>query len=162
MKSVRNSACAFSLAFALSLAGIAMAAPPAAAWSDSASAKIPGTGAIIQANAWQCNTYVDKCSFATSSKALKKKSKKYRVGKIVNVATLKANGISATISTSPSGTFVSENVRRIKWTNRNTWISDISGIADPGGSLNTSMTTCSDASVITKGVKGFAAACVNG
>lgn len=133
----------------------------AMAASDSASVAIPGTGAVIQANAWQCNIYADKCSFKTSSKGLKG-GNAYTLDKVSNVATVKANGFQATISTSPSGTYVSENTRKITWTNTNTWISDISGIADPSGAFNTSITTCSDASGFKSGSKAFASACVNG
>ncbi|GAA1420464.1 hypothetical protein GCM10009601_19010 [Streptomyces thermospinosisporus] len=136
------------------------ATAPAIAISDSASTPLPGTGAKVEANAWQCNAYVDKCSFKTSTKA-KKGSSKYKVSKITNTATVKANGWQATLSLSPSGTKVSESTRRVSWTNKNTWISDISGIADPGGALNTSVTTCSDGGAFKSGVKAFASACAN-
>lgn len=86
---------------------------------------------------------------------------KYRVSKITNVATVKANGWQATLSLSPSGTMVSENTRQVSWTNKNSWIADITGIADPGGSLNTSITTCSDGGAFKAGVKAFASACAN-
>lgn len=129
--------------------------------SDSASTPFPGTDAILEANAWNCNLYVDKCDFATSAKALRSGGE-YTVDTITNVATIKANGISATISTSPSGTFVNEATRQITWTKNNSWISDISGIADPGGTFNTSITTCSDASGFVDGVKAFASACTFG
>ncbi|AZQ35874.1 hypothetical protein EJ357_22270 [Streptomyces cyaneochromogenes] len=144
------------------LVGILMvgAAAPAIAFEDTASTPLPGTGAKVEANAWQCSTYFDKCSFKTSTKALKG-SAKYKVSKITNTATVKANGWQATLSLSPSGTQVSENTRQVSWTNKNTWISDISGIADPGGSLNTSVTTCSDGGAFTAGVKAFASACAN-
>jgi hypothetical protein len=74
---------------------------------------------------------------------------------------VKANGWQATLALSPSGTPVSENTRQVSWTNQNTWIADISGIADPGGSLNTSITTCSDGGAFKSGVKAFASACAN-
>jgi hypothetical protein len=114
----------------------------------------------VQVNAWHCNVYADKCSFKTSTKALKG-GKQYTVSKISNTATVKANGWQATLSLSPSGTYVSENTRQVSWTNKNTWIADISGIADPGGSLNTSITTCSDGGAFKSGVKAFASACAN-
>ncbi|MGR8009307.1 hypothetical protein [Streptomyces hypolithicus] len=136
------------------------AAAPALAISDSASTRLPGTSARVHANAWQCNAYADKCSFKTSTKT-KRGSSRYNVTKITNVATVKANGWQATISLAPSGTRVSENTRQVSWTNRNTWISDISGIADPGGSFNTSITTCSDGGAFKSGVKAFASACAN-
>ncbi|WKX71954.1 hypothetical protein [Streptomyces sp. XD-27] len=135
-------------------------ATQAMAISDHGESKIPGTGAIVQANAWHCNVYADKCSFKTSSKALKGGAH-YKVDKIKNVATVKANGWNATISLSPSGTYVSENTRQIAWTNTKTWVADVSGIADPGGAFNTSITTCSDASAFKSGSKGFASACAN-
>ncbi len=126
--------------------------------SDSSSVTLPNTGAVIQANAWECNTFIDKCSFATSAKALRSGSA-YTVSTIKNVATVAAHGISVSISTSPSGTITSNSVRTISWTNYNTWIADISGIADP--SWNTVwMSTCSDASGYKSGVKAFASACV--
>jgi hypothetical protein len=145
------------------LVGILMvgAAAPAIAISDTGSTSLPGTGATVEANAWQCNVYVDKCSFKTSTKTTKGGSK-YTVSKITNKATVKANGIQATISLSPSGTPVSESTREVSWTNQNTWIADISGIADPGGALNTSITTCSDGGAFKSGVKAFASACANG
>jgi hypothetical protein len=121
---------------------------------------LPGTGAKVVASAWHCNVYADKCSFKTSTKAMKG-GRKYRVSKITNVATVKANGWQATLSLSPSGTMVSENTRQVSWTNKNSWIADISGIADPGGSLNTSITTCSDGGAFKAGVKAFASACAN-
>ncbi|MFH9739321.1 hypothetical protein ACH4MA_16725 [Streptomyces roseolus] len=139
---------------------VAAAAVPGSAVSDSASAALPSTGARVEVNAWHCNVYADKCSFKTSTKALKG-SARYTVSKITNVATVKANGVQATLSLSPSGTPVSENTRQVTWTNQNSWIADISGIADPGGSLNTSITTCSDGSVFKSGVKAFASACAN-
>lgn len=137
---------------------LGLTASPALAASDSSSTPIPNTGAILQANAWECNAFVDKCSFATSSKALKN-GNAYTVYKIQNVATVSAHGLSVSISTSPSGTIVDADTRRISWTNWNTWIADISGIADP--SWNTLwMSTCSDAWVYTSGVKAAASACV--
>ncbi|MEV5437150.1 hypothetical protein AB0K80_14150 [Streptomyces sp. NPDC052682] len=136
------------------------AAGSAVAMSDSGSTPLPGTGAKVEANAWQCNAYADKCSFRTSTKTTKGGAK-YKVSKISNTATVKANGWQATLALSPSGTQVSENTRQVSWTNKNTWIADISGIADPGGSLNTSITTCSDGGAFKSGVKGFASACVN-
>ncbi|MFD6416463.1 hypothetical protein [Streptomyces sp. NPDC060194] len=136
-------------------------AAPTAAFSDAASAPLPGLGAKIQVNAWHCNVYADKCSFRTSTKALRG-SERYQVSRITNVATVKANGWQATLSVSPSATYVSEDTRRIRWSNTNSWISDISGIADPGGSMNTSITTCSDGSAFRSGVKAFASACANG
>ena len=131
---------------------------PALAASDSSWTRIPNTGAILQANAWECSFFVDKCSFATSSKALKNGSA-YKVYKIQNSATVSAHGLAVSISTSPSGTIVDSDTRRISWTNWNTWIADISGIADP--SWNTVwMSTCSDAWVYALGVKAAASACV--
>ncbi|MFJ3235045.1 hypothetical protein [Streptomyces sp. NPDC086787] len=135
-------------------------AAPATALSDTGSTPLPGTGATVQVNAWQCNAYADKCSFKTSTKAMKGGAK-YKVSKITNVATVKASGWQATLSLSPSGTYVSENTRQVSWTNENTWIADISGIADPGGSLNTSIITCSDGGAFKSGVKAFASACAN-
>ncbi|MDG4860773.1 hypothetical protein P8605_21820 [Streptomyces sp. T-3] len=139
---------------------VAGAAGQSFAFSDSGSSPLPGTGAKVHANAWNCNSYVDKCSFKTSAK-VKKGDRKYKVTKIRNVATVKANGWNATISVSPSAQQISENTARIRWTNKRTWISDISGIADPSGSMNTSITTCSDAAAFKSGVKGFASACAN-
>ncbi|MET9777428.1 hypothetical protein ABZ023_24700 [Streptomyces sp. NPDC006367] len=135
-------------------------AVPGVAVSDTGTTSLPGTGAKVQVNAWHCNVYADKCSFRTSTKVLKA-GKRYKVSKITNTATVKANGWQATLSLSPSGTQVSENTRRVRWTNTNTWIADISGIADPGGSLNTSITTCSDGGAFKSGVKAFASACAN-
>ncbi|MBG0856152.1 hypothetical protein I2W78_30970 [Streptomyces spinoverrucosus] len=135
-------------------------AVPGMAISDTGSAPLPGTGARVVANAWHCNVYADKCSFKTSTKTTKDGAK-YKVSKITNVATVKANGWQATLSLSPSGTQVSENTRQVSWTNKNTWIADISGIADPGGSMNTSITTCSDGGAFKSGVKAFASACAN-
>ncbi|WP_216212237.1 hypothetical protein [Amycolatopsis aidingensis] len=150
------------VATAVVAAGLVLgSAGQAMAFSDSASVAIPGTGAVIQANAWNCNVYVDKCSFKTSSKGLKN-GNAYTLDKVKNVATVIANGWQATISTSPSGTYVSEDTRKIAWTNTNSWISDISGIADPSGAFNTSVTTCSDASGFKSGSKAFASACANG
>ncbi|WP_267242991.1 hypothetical protein [Streptomyces sp. PR69] len=126
--------------------------------SDSAKKSIPGTGAVLQANAWNCNFYSDKCSFATSSKALKS-GKGYKVSTIRNTATVTANGWGATISVSPSATQTSKETAKITWTNTNTWISDISGIADPSGALNTSITTCSDAYAFKSGSKAWSSAC---
>ncbi|MGW1722779.1 hypothetical protein ACWCQK_07605 [Streptomyces sp. NPDC002306] len=144
------------------LVGVLMAgtAVPTLAISDSGSTPLPGTGAKVEVSAWQCNAYADKCSFKTSTKA-KKNGVKYNVSKIINTATVKANGWQATLSLSPSGTQVSENTRQVSWTNQNTWIADISGIADPGGSVNTSVTTCSDGGAFKSGVKAFASACAN-
>ncbi|MFD7435255.1 hypothetical protein [Streptomyces sp. NPDC059861] len=135
-------------------------AVPGLAISDTGSTTLPGTGAKVVANAWHCNAYADKCSFKTSTKTTKGGAK-YKVSKITNVATVKANGWQATLSLSPSGTQVSENTRQVSWTNKNTWIADISGIADPGGSMNTSITTCSDGGAFKAGVKAFASACAN-
>lgn len=135
-------------------------AAPGMAISDTGSTSLPGTGAKVVATAWHCNVYADKCSFKTSTKAMKRGAK-YKVSKITNVATVKANGWQATLSLSPSGTMVSENTRQVSWTNKNTWIADISGIADPGGSINTSITTCSDGGAFKAGVKAFASACAN-
>lgn len=133
---------------------------PAGAISDDGATPLPGTGAKVLVNAWHCNVFADKCSFKTSTKTTKGGAK-YRVSKISNTATVKANGWQATLALSPSGTQVSENTRQVSWTNKNTWIADISGIADPGGSLNTSITTCSDGGAFTAGVKAFASACAN-
>lgn len=134
--------------------------PPGMAISDTGSTALPGTGAKVVANAWHCNVYADKCSFKTSTKTMKG-SRKFKVSKITNTATVKANGWQATLSLSPSGTPVSENTRQVSWTNKNTWIADITGIADPGGSINTSITTCSDGGAFKAGVKAFATACAN-
>lgn len=144
----------------LALSGTLTAAMtvPGMAISDTGATALPGTGAKVQANAWHCNVYADKCSFKTSTKAIKG-GKSYNVSKITNTATVKANGWQATLSLSPSGTYVSENTRQVRWTNKNTWIADISGIADPGGSINTSITTCSDGGAFKAGVKAFASAC---
>ncbi|PWI19061.1 hypothetical protein DI272_36590 [Streptomyces sp. Act143] len=139
---------------------MAVTAAPTGAISDTGSTALPGTGAKVVASAWHCNVYADKCSFKTSTKAMKGRHK-YKVSKITNVATVKANGWQATLSLSPSGTMVSENTRQVSWTNKNSWIADISGIADPGGSLNTSITTCSDGGAFKAGVKAFASACAN-
>ena len=62
---------------------------------------------------------------------------------------------TSTLALSPSGTQVSESTRQVSWTTENTWI------ADPGGSLNTSITTCSDGGAFKSGVKAFASACAN-
>ncbi|WP_139219531.1 hypothetical protein [Actinopolyspora alba] len=129
-------------------------------WSDMAEVEIPGTGGTVVANAWQCNVYTDKCDFQTAAKAWKN-GRHFQVDKIVNTATLTANGIQAEISISPTGKFVSKNIRKLTWENTNTWISDLRGVADPSG-LFDSMTTCSDASVFVDGTKGFAGACANG
>ncbi len=146
----------------LGLVGILLAGAgvPAGAISDDGATPLPGTGAKVLVNAWHCNVFADKCSFKTSTKTTKGGAK-YRVSKISNTATVKANGWQATLALSPSGTQVSENTRQVSWTNKNTWIADISGIADPGGSLNTSITTCSDGGAFTAGVKAFASACAN-
>ncbi|MGA5005095.1 hypothetical protein [Streptomyces koyangensis] len=146
---------------ALSGAMTLVGAAPTSAVSDNATAKLPGTRAVVSANAWHCNVYADKCSFKTSTKVRKGKNP-FKVSKVSNVATVKANGWQATLSLSPSGTRVSENTRSISWTNTNTWISDISGVADPGGSINTSITTCSDGGAFKSGTKVFASACANG
>ncbi|MFI6467230.1 hypothetical protein [Streptomyces sp. NPDC050528] len=138
----------------------AATAAPTMAISDSGSTPLPGTGAKIEVTAWQCNAYADKCSFKTSTKT-KKGNAKYKVSKISNTATVKANGWQATLALSPSGTQVSESTRQVSWTNQNTWIADVSGIADPDGSLNTSITTCSDGGAFKSGVKAFASACAN-
>ncbi|MEI5526747.1 hypothetical protein WB401_41695 [Streptomyces brasiliscabiei] len=135
-------------------------AVPTMAISDAGSTPLPGTGARVEVSAWQCNAYADKCSFKTSTKTMKGGAK-YTVSKISNTATVKANGWQATLALSPSGTPVSESTRQVSWTNKNTWIADISGIADPGGSLNTSITTCSDGGAFKSGVKAFASACAN-
>ncbi|MFD0369530.1 hypothetical protein [Streptomyces sp. NPDC127114] len=144
------------------LVGILMAGTgvPSMAVSDRGTTSLPGTGAKVEVNAWQCNAYADKCSFKTSTKTTKGGGK-YKVSKITNTATVKANGWQATLSLSPSGTQVSENTRQVSWTNQNSWIADISGIADPGGSMNTSITTCSDGGAFKSGVKAFASACAN-
>jgi hypothetical protein len=150
----------FAMRAAIVGVGLALlgSATPALAASDSSSSGIPNTGAILQANAWECSAFVDKCSFATSSKALKNGSA-YKVSTIKNVATISAHGIAVSISTSPSGSIVDSDTRRLSWTNYNTWISDLSGVADP--SWNTLwMSTCSDAWVYTLGVKAAASACV--
>ncbi|WP_260462424.1 hypothetical protein [Streptomyces sp. TRM72054] len=76
---------------------VAGTAVPGAAISDSGSAPLPGTGARVVANAWHCNIYADKCSFKTSTKTTKGGAK-YKVSKITNVATVKANGWQATLS----------------------------------------------------------------
>ncbi|BBC34465.1 putative secreted protein [Streptomyces graminofaciens] len=133
---------------------------PTMAISDRGSTSLPGTGARVEVTAWQCNAYSDKCSFKTSTKTMKGGTR-FKVSKISNTATVKANGWQATLALSPSGTQVSESTRRVSWTNQNTWIADVSGIADPGGSLNTSITTCSDGGAFTSGVKAFASACAN-
>ncbi|MFI2458084.1 hypothetical protein [Streptomyces sp. NPDC019539] len=146
---------------AVAVGALGMAtATPGFAISDSGSTSLPGTGAIVQANAWQCNVYVDKCSFKTSAKALKGGAAD-TVDKITNVATVTANGWNATLSLAPSGTQVSEDTRRVTWTNTRKYIADISGIADPKGTFNTSITTCSDASAFKSGSKAFASACAN-
>lgn len=152
-----SSVAAIAMTGALTLGGAA----PTSAVSDNATAKLPGTRAVVTANAWHCNVYADKCSFKTSTKVRKGKNP-FKVSKVSNVATVKANGWQATLSLAPSGTRVSENSRSISWTNTNTWISDISGIADPGGSVNTSITTCSDGGAFKSGTKVFASACANG
>ncbi|MEU7026819.1 hypothetical protein AB6O49_18255 [Streptomyces sp. SBR177] len=136
------------------------ATAPTMAVSDRGTTSLPGTGAKVEVSAWHCNVYADKCSFKTSTKTTKGGSG-YKVSKITNTATVKANGWQATLSLSPSGTQVSENTRQVSWTNQNSWIADISGIADPGGSLNTSITTCSDGGAFKSGVKAFASACAN-
>ncbi|WMX45087.1 hypothetical protein RGF97_09790 [Streptomyces roseicoloratus] len=91
-RAARGGALAVALAgLMLAGAGQATAASEGATISDSASVSIPGTGAVIQANTWNCNFYSDKCSFATSSKALKSGSA-YKVETIKNTATVTANG----------------------------------------------------------------------
>jgi hypothetical protein len=105
-------------------------AAPTMAISDVGSTSLPGTGATVEVNAWHCNAYADKCSFKTSTKT-REGGAKYKVSKITNTATVKANGWQATLALSPSGTQVSENTRQVSWTNKNTWIADISGVADP-------------------------------
>ncbi|WP_236239984.1 hypothetical protein [Streptomyces sp. CC228A] len=158
-RAAKGGALAVALAgLMLAGAGQATAASEGATISDSASVSIPGTGVVIQANTWNCNFYSDKCSFATSSKALKSGSA-YKVETIKNTATVTANGWGATISVSPSATQVSKETARIAWTNTNTWISDISGIADPSGAFSTSITTCSDAYAFKSGSKAWSSAC---
>ncbi|WP_234046884.1 hypothetical protein [Streptomyces adelaidensis] len=94
-------------------------AVPTVAVSDRGATPLPGTGARVEVTAWQCNAYADKCSFKTSTKTMKGGAK-YKVSKISNTATVKANGWQATLALSPSGTQVSESTRQVSWTNQNT------------------------------------------
>jgi hypothetical protein len=144
-----------------------LAATTAHAWSDEGHASM-GAGRYIQANAWHCNTFVDKCSFATSAKAFTSSSLStaQKMSWVKNVAEVTAHGGSLSISVSnhPGATITgTSSTKSASWTNTNTWISDISGLSDPSWTT-TYITTCSTASAYSSalGIKGSAVACALG
>lgn len=99
------------------------------AYSDSAKAKLPNTTYYVQSNVWQSNTYFWQThSFRVSAKLYKTSACK---------TTLKASSIKTSWSFSPTGVGVSckgvsagsTNSKGFSgsWTNKNAWISDMSG-----------------------------------
>jgi hypothetical protein len=119
----------------LALAGVAAFGAPADATSDSASWNLKG-GDTFQVNAWHCGTYVNTCSWTSSTKLLG--SNPFNAVWIQNRAELEAHGISAslTISKNPEATLtmVSKSLGVVRWKNYNAWISDNSGKMDPNWS----------------------------
>lgn len=144
-----------------------IAAGTAQAWSDESHSSM-GAGRYIQANAWHCNTFVDKCSFATSAKAFTNSNLNVAqtMSWVKNVAEITAHGgsISISISNHPGATITgTSSTKTSTWTNNKTWISDLSGKSDPSWST-TYITTCSTASAYSSslGIKGSTIACALG
>ncbi|TXK18817.1 hypothetical protein [Homoserinibacter sp. GY 40078] len=131
------------------------AAVPAQAFSGSRTVTLPGTSIKLQANAWSPNILSGgRIDFATSSKTtLNGKSK--NVEQIRNTATIEARGINPSVSlpkgVGGSGTASSKS---IAWTNKNSWISDLSGTASYSG-LTISVHVNSSAFALHQGVKKY-------
>jgi hypothetical protein len=139
-------------------------ASSASAWSDTDDTYMGGSR-WIQANAWHCNFFVDKCDWKTSSKAYKNSglSTTANMTWIKNVAEITAHGgtISISLSKHPSATISgTSSTKSVSWTNYGAWISDFAGGSDPSWTT-TYLTTCSNASAYSSslGVKGGAVAC---
>lgn len=105
---------------------------PASATSDSASWNLKG-GDKFQVNAWHCGTYVNSCSWKTSTKLLG--AQPVNAVWIENDAELEAHGFSASIKISkePSATLTmkSSSLGIVRWRNTRAWISDNSGQMSP-------------------------------
>lgn len=140
---------------ALLLASLTLVSP-STAFSGSTTASLKGTGAVVQANAYSCNSFVTSCSWSTSTKVTKNGAR-YNVSQVKNTATLNAFGIGASVgpisASGGSGSSVSGS-----WTNYNTWISDLSGTAKPNW-LTWGMNACSSGFALKQGVKALPSAC---
>ncbi|KZE88452.1 hypothetical protein [Microbacterium sp. TNHR37B] len=153
-RGIRNTIAAVVLS-AVALGGVAV---PASAVSSSSSAKLPGTGAVIQANVWLCNTWLTSCGFQTSAKALKS-GKAYKVSKIRNTADFNAWGIGTVTVGAVTVAGTSGSARNLVWTNYKTWISDHSGSASATWSI-VALGLCSGAYAEVSGVRASSSACV--
>ena len=153
-KSLRNLVAAAVMAAAV-VAGPAL---QASAVSSSSSARLPNTGAVIQANVWLCNTWTTSCGFQTSAKALKSGSA-YRVSKIRNTADFNAWGVGTVTVGSVQVAGSGGTSRNLVWTNYNTWISDHSGSASATWSI-VALGLCSGAYAEVSGVRASSSACV--
>lgn len=131
---------------------------PASAVSSSSSARLPNTGAVIQANVWLCNTWTTSCGFQTSAKALKS-GKAYKVSKIRNTADFNSWGIGTVTVGAVTVAGTSGSARNLVWTNYNTWISDHSGSASATWSI-VALGLCSGAYAEVSGVRASSSACV--
>ncbi|WP_037601609.1 hypothetical protein [Streptacidiphilus rugosus] len=118
---------------AATLAALTLGTGSANATTASTNWNLPG-GDVFQVNAWHCGTYVNACSWTTSTKLLG--SSPYNASWIRNKASLEAHGISAslTISSSPSAgiSWTSKSLGSVTWTNTNNWEADFSGLMTPG------------------------------
>lgn len=145
------------VALAISLVLAVVAAPvlamPAKAFSGSSKAYLPGTKIQLQANAWSPNFISGgRFNWATSSKTTERGARK-KVQSIKNTATLRAEGINVTVSNAgvSGGTGFSSSTS-LSWTNKNSWISDLSGKGGYTG-LIYRVTVNSAAFAVHRGVK---------
>ena len=144
---------ALAIALAVALAASVVVASPAKAFSGSSSAYLPNTRILLEANAWGPNIISGgRFGWATSSKTTQNGACK-DVQSIKNTATLKAEGINVTVSNSGvSGSTGMSSSVSLSWTNKNSWISDLSGRGGYTG-LVTRVTVNSAAFAVHQGVK---------
>ena len=141
---------------ALMLGSLMLASPSSAFSNTSAPASLSGTGAVVRAYAFSCNTFTTTCAWATSTKVTKN-GVRYNVSQVKNTATLNAYGIGASVGPISAGGGSGSSVSG-SWTNYNTWISDLAGNASPNW-LTWGMNACSSGFALTQGVKAFPSAC---
>lgn len=136
-------------------ATVSLIIAPAYAFSNHDEVYLPNTGIRLQANAYSQSTVSNgHFNWSTSAKATKG-GKPFAIQSIKNTATLKATGIGVTVSTGGvSGSTGTASTRTLSWTNKNRWISDLSGRGGYTGLL-WRVTVNSSAFGVHKGVKKY-------
>ncbi|AEE44242.1 hypothetical protein [Cellulomonas fimi] len=105
--------------------GLAAAAIPAQAVSATNSYSYPG-GRYLQANVWLENQSGRNFNWTSSSKYLGSGSGPSTASSITNEVKIWVNGVGVSLGNA-SGATTSDKDFGLKWTNTNTWISDLAG-----------------------------------